>query len=248
MHAGVNSRRVVLSIADPEKILKLSVVEINSVRLMKPKLRIPEENGVMSLLMGSIDRKIRCSTCENDMLNCPGHIGHIAFAAPIYHFGFVKNIAKLLRCVCYWCARCPSPIPTLQRNQSRDSSSTSTDEKRRDKFCCNYCSGYSARYAVEGHRIRVSFPEASAKKSRFLPASKALSIFERALDNAVHPELAEQISKIKNALLTVLIVPPPCVRPSSMQDDSKARGQDDLTRLLINIVSVIIYFKLFQNN
>jgi DNA-directed RNA polymerase beta' subunit len=268
------SRNVTFSIADPDHVRALSVVEITSTRLSKPKSKLPDNNGVLSLLMGSLDRRLRCTTCENDTLSCPGHFGHIEFAAPIYHFGFVKRIAKTLRKICYWCAHpfassalsddtarlqrtesckdTPGLIekrpgqPNRRREMSRDSSSTNDTVSRscsETRIRCAFCTGYIARYTAEGHRIRVVWPEALHKKSRFLPASKALSIFDRALllpgTDSIFPDSEPQLKKLKNAILTVLIVPPPCIRPSVIQEkSSKVRGQDDLTRLLVNIVTV----------
>ena len=83
----------------------------------------------------------------------------------------------------------------------------------------------------------MQWPEAAGKRSRTLPAAKALSLFERAMLQDSGEELVAEILKIKNAILTVMIVPPPCVRPAMVNDlGSQARGQDDLTRLLANIV------------
>ena len=102
---ALNSRSIHFSIARPKDILKQSVVEITSTTLYKPKQRIPCEAGVLSLLMGTLDRRLRCVTCGHDTLQCPGHFGHITFAAPIYHVGFIKPLVKMLRNFCYWCAR-----------------------------------------------------------------------------------------------------------------------------------------------
>jgi DNA-directed RNA polymerase beta' subunit len=145
--------RVVFKIANPEDILKLSVVEITSPRLVKPKARLPDENGVLSLFMGSLDRRVRCATCENDLLHCPGHFGHIVFAAPIYHFGFIKKIVKMLRRLCYWCARVVKPATAVQqsnvlerppsRNSMNSCSSTNAATTLLSaKQCCSVCGNF----------------------------------------------------------------------------------------------------------
>ena len=259
--ATLATRQVVFSIASSEEIIKMSVVKVTSAKLTKPKSRLPDEKGVLSLLMGSTDRRIRCGTCENDLLHCPGHFGHIEFASPVYHFGFLKKIVKSLRLLCYWCARpilekvvdqTEKPIsgsnqPTGRpRLQSIDSASSTRGERGDQRLRCTHCIGYLAKYTVSGHGIEVSFPDVALKKTRALPAFKAKSIIERAIwqikSDKGEPrvnELVESLEKVKNTILEVLVVPPPCIRPSSiLENGSKIRGHDDLTRLLSNIVCI----------
>lgn len=242
-------KRVGFRIADPESILKLSVMEVTSPRLIKPKARNFDENGLLSLRMGSLDRRVRCATCENDTLRCPGHFGHIVFAAPIYHFGFLKKIVKVLRGICYWCTKpyrvvvapaANSPAVQGAAGTCRESScsESTVDSSKPDKMHCPHCSGSIPKYIVDGHKIRIMWPPGVPKKNRTLPAAKTLSILERALFMGfLDPELATTVTSLKNSVMTVMIVPPPCVRPSTGNESSKVRGQDDLTRLLVNIVA-----------
>lgn len=39
------------------------------------------------------------------MDDCPGHFGHIELARAVYHCGFVDEVLKILRCVCFHCSR-----------------------------------------------------------------------------------------------------------------------------------------------
>jgi DNA-directed RNA polymerase II subunit RPB1 len=68
--------------------------------------------GVNDPRMGTIDFKTRCKTCDcsytgtsNKDHDCPGHFGHIELARPVYHVGFIDEVVKILRCVCYHCSR-----------------------------------------------------------------------------------------------------------------------------------------------
>ena len=55
----------------------------------------------------------RCKTCDctyvgssqTKMNDCPGHFGHIELAKPVYHVGYIDQVVKILRCVCYNCSR-----------------------------------------------------------------------------------------------------------------------------------------------
>jgi DNA-directed RNA polymerase II subunit RPB1 len=62
--------------------------------------------------MGSFNPQIRCKTCDctyagsgSKMDDCPGHFGHIELVRPVFHCGFIDEVVKILRCVCYHCSR-----------------------------------------------------------------------------------------------------------------------------------------------
>jgi DNA-directed RNA polymerase II subunit RPB1 len=68
--------------------------------------------GLNDRRMGSVNFNERCKTCDctyagsgSKMDDCPGHFGHIELCRPVYHCGFIDNVVKLLRCVCYHCSR-----------------------------------------------------------------------------------------------------------------------------------------------
>ena len=248
----MNSKSIHFSIATPKHILKQSVVEVSSTSLYRVKQRIPVDNGVLSLRMGSLDRRLRCSTCGNDTLQCPGHFGHISFAAPIYHVGYIKQIVKMLRNFCYFCAellRCSAAtrrIATSALRQRRISSiSTASSETvamevEKTNSRCVHCQGVIPIYKADGHKVNISWPENKSfeKSSKTLSAKKALSLIDRA-KGLLGKQLPmyTTLKRLRNAILTVLIVPPPCIRPSVVHEfGGKNRGQDDLTRSLNSIV------------
>ena len=54
----------------------------------------------------------RCKTCDcsyagsgSKMDDCPGHFGHIELCRPVYHCGFIDEVVRILRCVCFSCSR-----------------------------------------------------------------------------------------------------------------------------------------------
>ena len=67
---------------------------------------------------GTIDRMSRCQTCAGNMTECPGHFGHIELAKPVFHIGFITNIVKLLRCVCFYCSKLK--VDLVSNNQKID--------------------------------------------------------------------------------------------------------------------------------
>lgn len=64
----------------------------------KPKLK-----GLLDPRMGTIDRTLRCMTCEGNSAECPGHFGHIKLAKPVFHVSFIKTVVKILQCICFHC-------------------------------------------------------------------------------------------------------------------------------------------------
>lgn len=250
----MTSKSIEFSIANSKIILRQSVLEVTSTSLYNAKLRIPVDTGVLSLRMGPLDRRLRCSTCGNDTLNCPGHFGHVSFAAPIYHVGYIKQIVKMLRNFCYWCAetlRCSAAIRRIAtsalRQRRLSSVSTASTETliasvaEKSNSRCVHCNGVIPLYKADGHKVNISWPESGQCQgsSKTLSANKALSLFNRAkklFQDKTLP-LFNCLKRIRNAILTVLIVPPPCIRPSVVHEfGGKNRGQDDLTRSLNSIV------------
>lgn len=74
----------------------------------------PVYGGVNDPRMGSLNRRDPCKTCgctynevgqRNRVNECPGHFGHIELAKPVYHVGFVDDVMRILRCVCFNCSR-----------------------------------------------------------------------------------------------------------------------------------------------
>lgn len=90
-------------IFDPKSIKKYSVLHVTKPVTYDQNLPTPE--GLFDPKLGTIDRYIDCDTCNGSMITCPGHMGHVELARPIYHPGFFQDVLKILRCVCWNCAK-----------------------------------------------------------------------------------------------------------------------------------------------
>lgn len=73
---------------------------------------IPVYGGLSDPRMGTNSYSIRCKTCDcnyagsgSKMDDCPGHFGHIELVRPVYHCGFIDEVVRILRCVCFQCSR-----------------------------------------------------------------------------------------------------------------------------------------------
>ena len=96
-------KRVVFGLLSAEDIIRQSVVEVTQSILYYRGL--PASGGLLDSLMGSVDRRHLCATCQRDARSCQGHSGHIKLSYPVYHGGHIDAVLRVLRCVCYGCSR-----------------------------------------------------------------------------------------------------------------------------------------------
>lgn len=76
----------------------------NNLRRDEQRLR-PREKGPNDPHLGTIDRNFKCSTCEESMAECPGHFGVIKLAEPVFHYGFLNRVKKILETICHNCGK-----------------------------------------------------------------------------------------------------------------------------------------------
>ena len=239
-----NIQLVVLSASD---IRKQSVCQIETTTLYERSL--PRAYGINDIRMGTVDRKLRCGTCLNNMVICNGHTGHIELPMPVYHISYISDLVKLLRCICPHCFRnvCgPSDSNSLHLSERFCASF-----KERYFALCNYaktkkvcgqpdCLGVLPKYNQQGFTIKREWPGIAKKEAAAGPFTPQLAhdLLEMVDDSVfielgLHPQLTHPCSFI----LKALVVPPPIIRPSIMFSEScRTRGQDDLTHKLQEIL------------
>jgi DNA-directed RNA polymerase II subunit RPB1 len=250
-----NINEVEFFLLSPKEILKLSVVEVFDPRLYHQLL--PRENGLLDTRMGTVDSRMTCATCLHGIKDCIGHPGHIVLQEPLYHVYYMDYTLRLLQCVCYFCssfliagAATDSRIVRLIQKGKTPSAKFSTVCKlARGKKKCFNCKSPQPIWSREGMQIIRTWPEnveffddtqqAFAERP-FFPslAREILQNLDRSILDLLglkHPE---------NMILTVLLVPPPIIRPSiTFSSGGKAKGQDDLTKVLLDIVKKNLVLK-----
>jgi len=85
--------------------------------------------------MGTTDRDRVCATCGCDATHCPGHFGHIELAKPVFHPGYVTDIRKVLRCICFECGKL-----RLRDKEKRDQIARIKNPKVRFRQLLELCS------------------------------------------------------------------------------------------------------------
>ena len=98
-------KSIQFGLLDPKEIEKMAVCEINQKRSFEDN-GVPTVGGINDLRMGSTDKTFKCKTCHCQNNNdCPGHFGFIRLEKPVFHVGFIGDVLKVLKCVCFYCQR-----------------------------------------------------------------------------------------------------------------------------------------------
>ncbi|KAI0988983.1 hypothetical protein GJ496_007709 [Pomphorhynchus laevis] len=254
-------------ILSPEEIKRMSVTigGIEFPEIMeagKPKVR-----GLMDPRQGPPDRNTRCLTCSGNYVECPGHFGHIELAKPVYHIGFLKKTIKMLRCICFFCSRplinCQTAVVRDIVNKTKNSPRRRMAllyELCSGKDICRPsagddgdtgCGRLQPKIRRKGLDLTAEFKngafdeEAGAISGRGgldkkinLGADRVLEIFKRITDDtSMLFGMDPRFARPDWMIITVLPVPPLCVRPSVLLFGS-ARSQDDLTHKLADIIKI----------
>ena len=227
-------------ILSPEEISAHAVVKIDSCDNLYDG-RDPKVGGLSDPRLGCLQTDMRCQTCNESFAKCPGHMGKIDLAVPVYHVGFLKTIKKFLECVCYTCARfrlLPSDPKYKRLKYVKDRFFHAWDNAK-SKGVCPYSDCESQLLPLRRSGISLYFdPKKIDKKRDRIPLSAAAAreILERISDDTCRLIGLDPINaRPEWMILTVLPVPPPCVRPSVCMDFN-GRGEDDLTYMLTNII------------
>ena len=245
-HSNISKiKKVQFSLLSPDEIKNQSACKISDHTLYTTSsdgVSTPSPGGLYDLKMGTIDSNVICETCEQKNTLCPGHFGYIELAAPVFHMHFINRILKLLKCVCFRCSKLLLSDEALLKGKDIYESFDLIHERSKKVKVCDGVNGCGAiqptRYSKEG--IGKVFAEWIYKdqenKKVLIKPDYVLKTFKRITDeDCIKLGFSPQFCRPEWLILTVLPVPPPCVRPSVKQDNNQ-RSDDDLTYKLIDIV------------
>ena len=234
---------VQFGIANPENLLKRSVVEVTTDKTYQNNQ--PIANGVFDARFGVIENGKVCPTCKQTNQYCPGHFGHIRLARPVYLYQFFDMVEKLANVICLSCSKLLADQDTVKALKStglsrfKEVRDLRPTPRKDEPFECAHCQtpifkkiakviGKAA--TLEGQLLGDDVPPTA------IQAEMVLRAFQRITDEdcrviGLNPEFARP----EWMLCTVLAVPPLTVRPSVVMDDNQ-RMEDDLTHKLIDIL------------
>ena len=236
---------VEFGIFSPEEIKRFAVVNVTEPSLYSNSL--PIANGLADHRMGSVDRRLACGTCKRGINECPGHAGMIILNYPVMHPSFLDTVLKLLKVACFFCAELlltQADRAQLRRARDRKQKLALAVALAKNKKVCPSCAGPVPQYSKQGQHVKCDFskvkfadPEEEQYCSRPFTASEVQSILRTLREDDCALLGLSPLSRPEHFVLSVLVVPPPVVRPSVViSEGSAARGQDDLTAKYVEIL------------
>jgi DNA-directed RNA polymerase II subunit RPB1 len=249
-----------LSLLNPDFIKKGAVCEIFNSETYEGGE--PKINGLFDPRMGTTDKNGICVTCECFSDICPGHFGKIELAMPFFNINTIDIVKKLLKCVCIRCSNVlvdknnPNLLLKLKNKKDNERFGIIYTESTKIKKCQNNSACFKlqpnkyeklladkiisndiplAIFAdISSEAIKTDDPIQN-NKIKIRPLD-CYNIFRRITDaDCEFFGFDHKLCRPEWLLLSVLPVPPPCVRPAAIHDND-LRAEDDLTHLLNNIV------------
>ena len=177
----------------------------------------PKYGGLRDPRFGVSSRRGICPACQKTWSDCSGHFGHFELPCPCFHIGWMHEVLQWLRKTCVHCGHVSNFI---------------------NKKKCIKCKGQPNRY-FKKNSVTICV-ETPSEGIRTLLAPEAHQILSKikSTDDSFHPS---------SLVLTVLPIPPNCVRPSPTLDGEEVRGEDDITRRLLYVIRIAKAYKKASN-
>ena len=255
---ALRTREVQFGLLSANETRRMAQVKVSNPNIMHRGT--PQAGAVNDLMMGSIDRRLRCSTCGGDVRTCQGHTGVIELGVPVYSIGFLEPTLKCLRSVCYFCSRLLiSEADATQLGLERlggKSLFLAVYQAARTRKRCMHCSGPQPSYSRTQNGIKVDWP--ADVQEMFGDEAERRDVTERTFTSIEAHSILNHISNHdctmmgfktefshpRDMIQDVCHVIPPIARPAIMQSTgSRVRGQDDLTHSLQSILKRSIELK-----
>lgn len=268
-------KEVQFGLFSPEEVRAISVAKIRFPETMDETQTRAKIGGLNDPRLGSIDRNLKCQTCQEGMNECPGHFGHIDLAKPVFHVGFIAKIKKVCECVCMHCGK----LLLDEHNELMRQALAIKDSKKRfaaiwtlckTKMVCETdvpseddptqlvsrggCGNTQPTIRKDGLKLVGSWKKDRATgdtdepELRVLSTEEILNIFKHiSVKDFTSLGFNEVFSRPEWMILTCLPVPPPPVRPSISFNESQ-RGEDDLTFKLADILKANISLETLEHN
>eukprot|EP00698_Gefionella_okellyi_P018051 TRINITY_DN5380_c0_g1_i1.p1 TRINITY_DN5380_c0_g1~~TRINITY_DN5380_c0_g1_i1.p1 ORF type:complete len:1783 (+),score=341.44 TRINITY_DN5380_c0_g1_i1:59-5407(+) len=259
--------RLQFGILSPQEIRQASVCEIKYPETYDEQGK-PKPNGLVDARMGVMDKHLKCLSCGGTVKDCPGHFAHIELAKPVFHVGWITQVYKVLKCVCFYCSK----LLTDDKDFRYRKAMKLKNRKHRFRMVMEICSGKKVcegggeaelqqteknshggcgnqqpKIMKEGLNLTAEFKPTQddpVGRKMILAPEQVYQILKRISDNDCQSlGFNPQLSRPDWMVVTVMPVPPPAVRPSIMRDSTQ-RSEDDLTYKLADILRANTNLKL----
>lgn len=201
--------------------------------------------------MGVVGNSVVCQRCSK--IDCPGHYGLITFKKMIYNPMFIRNIIKVLTCVCNECSGLLMPYETMEKKGilklADERRLTALELASKDLDCSRqHCGkGYegtipcvpnpsfiSANLKDTNKVMKKSKSPGSEGKEEVMPIEQVWGILDQ-----ISPEDAELMGfrngmHPRNFIMKGILVNPPVARPPTKEGG--VVKQDLMTDIFVQIV------------
>ena len=235
-----------LSMLSSEEIRNNSVVNVTSRDTYVNNK--PCVNGLFDVRMGVLENSLICPTDGQNYLNCPGYFGHIELAKPVFFIQHIKEIIKILRCICFKCSKLlinKSHHSHILKKSGEDrweyvysiaSNVKRCGEKTDDGCGCKQPSKISLEGMSNIFAIWEKIGEQKENITIKLIPELVIKMFTRISDEDVFfMGFNPKWSRPEWMICQVLPIAPQSCRPSVKQD-AQQRSEDDLTHIYSNII------------
>lgn len=253
MEQTATLRGIRTSVYSADQLLKISVAEVKKPGTTERGL--PATGGPNDRRFGVPESDLRCATCRGAF--CQGHWGHVKLAKPVYVVGHIPTLLGILRCTCWACARLRIEDADFDSDSTIASARRDADPKKRlraisdifkNKNVCVHCKRPQRTFRVRKDR-RIFIEATSDVPTKGEPLGPwdlleyekpwtAMDTFA-VLDAMRDEDIARlgfdpEVNHPKHLIKHIQPIPPPAIRPAGR--GATGRGEDDLTRLLSEIV------------
>ena len=233
-------KNIEFGIMSTQDILKYSVVEITSSKLLGP-------NTVYDEKMGPMENNISCVTCRMNSRQCSGHIGHIVLRENVIHPLYYKYIVSLLKCFCINCHKLLLNINYIKMHKldktfkTGESKFKEVQEQVSKIEFCNGCNTAQPKImlSIADNLIYAIYKTGSSKvqKRVIINANDIMAIFDDISDEELlYLGIDAKNTHPRSLILNHLPVISPRSRPFVITDNMVC--DDDLTIQYIEIIKV----------
>ncbi|WUR03078.1 DNA-directed RNA polymerase III subunit RPC1 [Vairimorpha necatrix] len=245
--------KISFGLLSSQEIEKLSVHSLTSKDLYDVITKSPMSDGPLDRRLGVSNKKDKCLTCNENIVNCLGHFGNIKLILPVYHIGLIKQTLFILSCVCKNCGKIllSEKKKNFYKNLLREIKNKNDQilllrkinvECKKTTLCleCQTVNGtikkgtgFKILHEIEknnGRKDKKNF----SKKIEDINPLVALNIF-----SMIKPEDYEYLGLEDNPekfIIQNVIVPPACIRPSVGMAERDSTNEDDLTIKISEII------------
>ncbi|KAL7606144.1 hypothetical protein Lser_V15G16256 [Lactuca serriola] len=199
-------------------------------------------------MWGPTNKLDTCETCHGDSHSWPGHFGYLPLVLPVYNVGYMSHAVDILKCICKSCS-CILLVETKRVNFLKRIINPNLDHLRKNgiyKQCTvkkalgtigvidDRSNVQDTTSNVLNDTIYLKGSHTPAKLSPSVGPNKALKLFKKMLDEDC--ELLYLADRPEKLIISIIHVPPICIRPSVPAAGGAMRS---VRRLKIRVVEYL---------